>query len=122
MAGLGDALSFEQEFPILHSVEDEQNLIDLVTNNRDNTLQEVANLATKYVKLVESHAKLFNDNDSLLCEHEAVKKERDSYKATAVEVETLRTQLEPFNQLNAQLTRLAFEKEQAWEIIKNNNS
>jgi uncharacterized coiled-coil DUF342 family protein len=119
MAGLGDALSFEQEFPILHSVEDEQNLIDLVTNNRDNTLQEVANLATKYVKLVESHAKLFNDNDSLLCEHEAVKKERDSYKATAIEVETLRTQLKPFlnnpsnqiNQLNAQLTRLAFEKE-----------
>ena len=130
MAGLEDALSFEQEFPILHSVKNEQDLINLVTNNHNNTLQEVANLATKYVKLVESHAKLFNDNDSLLCEHEAVKRERDSYKATAVEVETLRTQLEPFlnnpsneiNRLNAQLTKLAFEKEQAWEIIKNNNS
>jgi hypothetical protein len=91
MAGLRDSPSFEQEFPILYSVKNEQDLINLVTNNHDNTLQEVANLATNYVKLVKSYAKLFNDNDSLLCEHEAVKEERDSYKATAVKVETLRT-------------------------------
>ena len=102
MTNLDGTLSFDQEFPILHSVKNEQDLIDLLTHNRDNTLQEVATLANKHIKLTELYVKLFNDNDSLLCEHEAIKKERD--------------------QFNTQLTKLAFEKEQAWELIKNNSS
>ena len=117
-------------FPFLNPVQNEHQLLQALTTNRDAVLTEIMHLMAAHHKLDTEHAKLFSDNDMLLVDHAQAQEEvaellTDKTKLSN-QVETLTQQLaqfknDPANQvalIQAQLTRLEVEKSQCMEIIR----
>ena len=116
----------EDQFPILNRVTEVDDLVKALAGSnqqKEAFVNEVYNLIalhntteTELAKLIHDNATLFNEHDSLLVDHEAIKTERNSANE---KVTQLQAQLQPFiddstnlvNQLNAEITKLKFEKE-----------